>query len=83
MVGVELLDQHVTVCFTDDQAAVPEERHQVHRVDVLLLSGVNSAEGVQNNELVLLSKDFLLNLTFSEAHGLLRDDLGDKLLSLD
>ena len=49
---------------------------QVERIDVLFAVLVDAAEGVEDDERVILREDFFLNLALSDAQCLFRYYLG-------
>ena len=53
---------------------------EVKRIDVLLAVLVDAAEGVEDDERVVLGEDLFLDLTLSYAQCLLGNDQSDKLL---
>ena len=48
---------------------------------MLLAALIDAAEGIQDDQRVVLGKDFFLNLALADAQGLICDDLCDQLLS--
>ena len=53
---------------------------QVERIDVLLAVLVDPAEGVEDDERVVLGEDLFLDLALSYTHCLLGNDQGNELL---
>ena len=66
-IAIELFDKHVTVGFGHDETILSEEGQQVHRIDVLLASLVDAAEGIQHYERVILREHFLLDFALTDA----------------
>lgn len=62
-----MADKHVTVCLAHNQIVLSEELHQIHGVDLLSVVSVDSAEGVEQHELVLLGEHFALDFTLAQA----------------
>ena len=74
--SVKLLYEHETVRLWYYKSVVPEKVMQIQRCNLLLSAGVNTDEGVQDNERMILREDFFLYLTVSYCFCLLMDYIG-------
>lgn len=72
-----MFDKHVAVSLAHNQTIISEKVVQVKCVDVLFGILINSTEGIQDDERMILGENLFLDFTFTNAHRLLRDDPSD------